>query len=309
MRITESQLRRIVRRIIREAPLADFYPTVDAPTGAVSPYSQPSDPGNIERLKRTFEHPNFSGRLRKLLQSFPVDVSVMPIALDEAGLFRGERLVIYDKSTFAQDIKKIGGDPLKKGEATALMLQWAATAPAQSCLICPISYSAGNKIQGITPWMIFHSFFDSDGGGGTDWRIFRACPSIQRFQEKINDVSRVLWETDVFHPEANSTSQKVESMKLIEKIFTFGSARQGYLSRHQGGEWADIENEASVQACLTTKGFTYSSDAVSELPIDEELRDEIEGHLAEAAALSPACKSEFADFLRGKIIVVSGLPE
>ena len=327
MRITESQLRRIIRKLVKEAPLADFYPVVDAPTGAVSPYDpRPADagslgrgdlhdevggPGSLEKLKRVYSHPNFSARLKKLLQSFPIEVYVLPIALDEAGLHLGERLTFYDKKTIFEippenSFERPADQVIKKGDAVSFMRKWALESPAGSCLICPISYSAGNVRQGVTPWMIFHSFFDSNGEAGTDYRILKACPSVEALQNNVNEIPTILEEEGFY---VQNTVDKREPMKLISKIFTFGSARANYLSRFLVGEWVDLENEASVQACLTTKGFTYNPDAVEALPISEESKEQIYSLLDEAVSLSPACKSEFANFLKDKIVIVGNLPE
>ena len=321
MRISESQLRRIVRRLINEAPLVDLYPPMYAgrdtgvygTSGELDPESF-ADPRDTAHAKRTYESPNFKAKLQKLLMNFPVDVYVLPVTPDVSPdfVYLAQRFTAIDKDSlktspawtgYKQKIYDMEGKEFEREVKSITSQQdfrnfvenWAESAPSDACLICSFAKRGSDKQQQLTPWNVFHAMFDSVIGS-TAYEILESCPSIKKIKKLFDGILHLYEELEI-------------PVEDFEKIFTMGSVRQGYFSKVTSDNIADMSNEVATQAAITTKGFTYNSGAVIALPVEEKVKKKILSNLYQMKEISPQCKSEFVNFLKGKIIFTSTYPE
>lgn len=340
MRITESQLRSIVRQLVSEAPLAGFDPP--AQQGQSSPHGRFGSgkySKDTERVRKIFSSEHFHTNLRKLLQNFPLDIWVSPVVgsySTEARMFdrAGDRLFLVEP----QEAIEKGSDQLANAARA-----WMERTGGQGALIVPVSSKAAAGEE-LTPWMIFHAIVDGRGDIWTSAEsledtfapdFLKMMTPLTRTSDLVMDVIEAI--AVCFGQEPRNQGElnylypvdvKMSLAKRIEKVFTFGSARSSYAvkaakraeklyyvsdkdykrTEELAVELGELANEAVVQAMMTTAGFRYDAAALASIRADADPKlwasQKIEEKLDELVAMSPVLKQSLADSLRGKVAVI-----
>lgn len=319
MKITESQLRRIVRRLVSEAPLADLADPkyIESPASRFFYGKQTYSDTNLEKARKIFSSKSFRTKLEKLLMNWPIDVWVSPQIPTEFSSVFPERMEIYEpeeiisgkfekesSEDFDPDYDSDVGDIPRGGfrELKSATEEWLQKSGGGSNSTLIIAYrSSGPSLgQEITPWMILHAMFDSDYEQNFVEDSEYIIGLIDSVKLAIRKLQEVLGISQV-------------SAEMIEQVFTMGSARARYFSKIPiRFDLRDMPNEAIVQS-LTTRGFRYNPDALD--VIRERLEDSDDPSLLanvddaqmlldKAVSLSERAKSEFFSLITGKVLIV-----
>lgn len=345
MRITESQLRRIVRKMIKEAPLADLDPPTsfqkEPITGRISKRSVPDPETNFwkdkdfelksqenpkaEKMKSMVSSPSFRTKLEKLTSSMPIDFYVAPYVAENFLPETAYDLDLQDQDSVwgynPQNRAKVGtpGEMLaaiqsstvisdedkKLFEATINKYIAASGGGKKSCLIIPI-LRGSRGFEFFTPWMIFHTLFDRGDVFYTHGK--GSTPNITGSTRLRGAIRQALYDMQY---------RLKLTVSEIESIFTMGSARSGWFTKYAqpvdgpGGNTVieDLANEAAVQA-LTSEGFNYNKDAWAEIEKKKanspKTLAKVKSALDRAVAESEKTKAAFIKSIAGKVIIVQG---
>ena len=327
MRITESQLRRIVRKLMKEAPLMDLYPprvSGSRAIGQVPDEDVDAEPNFLDSGKmkadRIFATKSFAEKLKKLVANWPVDVWVAPVASDTNFLLEedNDRFIMLDPEEILNNSDL--GDPELRG----VVAGWMEKSGGHGALFVP--YAKGSLPNNeITPWMILHGMFNVRPFPG-----YSGYAALQEAEEVIHVVKKAV--ENLFFASAWGFTDEKEALEAIERVFTMGSARNKYFSKfNEFQQLNDIDNEAAVQS-ITKGGFRYDKEALqafrdrctAEEPVDpvakqarksaishfsatdpNSLIDEAQDLLDKAVALSPKARSDFMRGIVGKVIIVN----
>lgn len=341
MRVTESQLRKLVKRLIKEAPLAD----IDPPTGFQkepitgrtyqkyvgydpekngvimqdTPYTNVKNP-KADMMKSIVSSSRFRTKLEKMTANMPINFYVAPYVAEnflEGTLYdleltgnagsQGNRAKFGSPSEVIEALNKsthVSDEDKKLFIATIDKYVAASGGGKSSCLIIPVLRGAGS-FEFFTPWMLFHILFDSGDEEITKDGFKKHIFGSDKLRYAIRAAIHIM------------QSKLRLSFEEIEKIFTMGSARSGWTSRFSPGAQGlggntvllDLANEAATQA-LTTKGFNYNREAFAEIEKKKSKSPkavaEVKKRLDLAESLSERVKSAFMKSVAGKVIIVQG---
>lgn len=298
MRVSESQLRRIVRKLVREAPLADIYPTqstkfhtsLAAASGDYSYTQSAYEPAEIEQAKRIFGTKKYAEKLKKLVAGWDVNVYWAPQVPENVVYGPRGDADLYDPQEF---LSKVGP---AAPEASKTVRSWMSIGDPNSALFIVEGGPEGSLTYANTPWMALHALFNVTTGPRSPLPVFDD-PSFG-FE---NDILEII-------EELLSAGNKFSD---IEKIFTMGAARRNYFSGQGNlgdveGDIAELADEIKVQ-CVLPKGFSYNKaalDAALAKSGDEELAERAYELFDGLVSESPAIMKRFLDKIRGKIVVV-----
>lgn len=307
MRITESKLRRIIRSLISEAPLADLYPPRTGGSRAIgAPPAYDSgvelnrvDTGKV-KADRIFGTKSFKEKLKKLTASWPVDVWVAPVAVESEEFLLDDprdRLNMFDPEEILQGAEQ--RDP----ELQGVVRDWMSASGGRGALIVPYAKGSAPGVE-LTPWMILHSMFNTMPRPGSSG--FSALEGGEEIVEIVNKAVKHLFSASRW-----CSIKEKEALEAIEGVFTMGSARNRYFSKfNEFLQLNDIDNEAAVQS-ITTGGFRYdkkalqdfrdicnSEEAVPYIDLAQDLLDQ-------AVTLSPKARSDFMRGINGKVVIVN----
>lgn len=220
-----------LRRLLREAPLADILPTSnwrshDLDDEETDDSVVAADKKAVDRFSKT---PLYRDKAVKAFRNFPFPVYIIPAWAssvteeERSASYRGEEARHYL-------LQSCQLSPEKVDELMAELDSGAAVFVSVTTSLRPGFLP--------TPWMILHAIFDDSSGGGIIdpdlySGVYDTCSEIEAWAE-------------------SDVSSKDERDARLSKIFTFASARNKQL-----GAEDDIAAEAMTQA-IATKGFVYN---------------------------------------------------
>lgn len=298
----------IKKQRIMEAPLMDILPTY------VEKDIQGNQPAHTKNVETVINKPSFKPKLQKLLKNFPVNIWLKNIIEpNEPRSDEKSRVRIFDLQTIKKDPSetRLWWWHIPKDRE---VIEAIKKISSQDCLIIAESGRPNEGNVFISPWMIFHAFFDS---GSTFHEKYLNFDSKNQIQNCMETIESIISEEE----RKNENKKTLEDVyKKTESIFTFGSARNLDYTRSTArsiyglkGNNAfsgDYVNEVYTQ-CLTTKGFEYNEQAAQELINFFELEEfdakELIQNLEEIKRLSPAFKQDMADFFKGKLVIIEVL--
>lgn len=279
MRITESQLRRIIheeaRKILKEMPYAGSIGSVTGQDPDDSPWwmTGPS-PEDIVSGRKAAQalagSQGFKKLATRLYGNFPVPVWTAHFAgsfgqLDRRGFSGRSRVVDLDAGM--ETMKHVGFS-----EATL------AAVDTQKDLVVLYASEMKSKLGTMaTPWIIFHAIFDSEVPGRMD---------LEGYEELL-----YMWEEKQYDgtPEAKSAF-----WDTIHNLLTMRSAREKALASIE-----DTPNEMIVQQLITAGGLQYNEKRFGALtPSDQEF-------FSRSRELVKAVADSFTRAAPGKLIMVS----
>jgi hypothetical protein len=237
MRITESQLRRIVREELERSidemawgghiGLAQDEPYPNNPDYVSGEVATANDAqGSRSRATKYAQSDAWASRALTLYKNLPFTLWTAPYI----GSGKREKLDAVDirptivNYNFEPDAYRVRSFPLADSMDKLTHLGYDVSQIKPNDVVILYTSAATDASVIPSPWMIFHSLFDSDGGQGEPPGLLRLVPSWSRSRWAVSD-SLAPW-------------------------MTMYSARQGLI-----GTQADAAAEAMAQELLDSQGF------------------------------------------------------
>jgi hypothetical protein len=306
MRITARELRRTIRAVLAEAPLADIYPPRQA-SGRPVGHSYVDDEDNegygtdFEKSKKVFASKSFREKFKKLTAGWPMDVWVAPAVMNDYFEDSIYRVLVIEPDSVETSVK-LDRDP----DVVGVVKDWVAATGAHGTLIIPYAGLVTAGVE-VTPWIVVHAMFDNEGlsmgRSGVDLR------QAYKISELVDEAVELINTAALTGSDSSSRKSRLEAIADVEKVFTMGSARKSYFSKGLADR-SDIRNEAAVQAVATTKGFRYDAEALERIksscdPSKVPSVDRARKLLDRAVAMSPGAREEFMREILGKVIIIN----
>ena len=284
MRITESQLRRIIheeaRKILKEMPYAGSIGSVtgqdpdDSPRWMTGPSSEDIVSGR-KAAQALAGSQGFKKLATRLYGNFPVPVWTAHFAgsfgkLDRRGFSGRSRVVDLDA----------GMEIMKQAGFSESAL--AAVDTQKDLVVLYASEVKGKLGTMATPWMIFHAIFDSEVPGSMDLEGYEEL--LYMWEDKQYDLTWV----------EGQPKLKREFWDTMHNVLTMRSARERALASID-----DTPNEMIVQQLITARGLQYNEKRFGALtPSDQEF-------FSRSKELVKAVADSFTRAAAGKLIMIS----
>lgn len=302
MRVTESELRHMVRRVLREAPLADLYPPLSPaqPTRRAMQWVEmmgdenaprPQRPEDVERLQKLASSGGYRNKMTRIMSGFPMEVSVLPVTQElRTGISGpGERLYVIDRSQIAQKMSELifeFGEPVVEAVES-----WDAAAPDGACLFVSYQGYAPAGTTMYSPYMMLHAIFDNES-------VYDMLG--------VTDLEEIFYlATDALGEMGVSPASDVKKIEKFELCFpSMKPAETKHYSRFPRNV-DDWPNDVATH-CLLKKGFDYDPSALREFCETEGCDfGAVASKFDKIKELRATARDQFMSLIRNKVFFIN----